>query len=210
MEERGWETVVRVREDDEVVGSGDPQCASVAVDRLDRVAEPERGEVRRELRHRRVEYADDADAVVAGVEEEPVHRVVGREPAVGRGRATVARLDVRDDPRLWRPREQVPRPVEPVVEVVVAERARVGLDRLEEVQRLFAVGRQRQHARSGAVAGPEDECRVVGVGVGGVVTSGGISRLPSLSNQSSEPCDAVGVVEGVLDVGVVEEVGGHR
>ena len=97
---------------------------------------------------------------------------------------------------------------------MVTERARVRRDGLEEVQRLFAVGRQRQHARSGTVAGPEDERPLVcpaALTRGDSVVACRRRRVcgPALANQSGEACDAVGVVERVLDVGVVEELEGH-
>jgi hypothetical protein len=106
---------------------------------------------------------------------------------------TAVAVDVRTEPRLGRALDEFERPVGAVVEVVVAQRVAVRSDGLVEVQRLLAPRDERDDARRGVVAGAEDERRPVA------------SRL----QEPRESPDALGVVVGVLDVGVVEETERH-
>jgi hypothetical protein len=77
---------------------------------------------------------------------------------------------------------------------VVAERLEVGFDGVEEVERLVALGPEREDSRRGVVACTDHDRSVVPEGVDG----------------SGQPTHALGVVVGVLDVRVVDDAGRHR
>jgi hypothetical protein len=110
-----------------------------------------------------------------------------------RASATSKTADVRREPALRGVAHDVAGAFGAEIEVVVPEGLCVRFDRAVEIERLRAAGDEREDAGGGVVPRPEDE-RL---------------RVPAGGEEARESSDAVGVVVGVLDVGVVEEPGGH-
>jgi hypothetical protein len=130
--------------------------------------------------------ADDADAVAVGVHDGTRVGNVGREPRP-------VQSGVGNEPWLGRAGREFTRRLDPEIEVVIAEGVGVRVDCREEIQRHATLGRQRERAGCGVVAGPDDD-RIA-------VASGGDS--------ASDPGTLTRIVQRSFEIGVVEETQGH-
>ena len=137
---------------------------------------------------RGISQPEEADALAVGLGDRPRHHAF-------RGAEALAVLvaGVGADPGERAVGDELAGRVGAVVEVVVAERVRDGVGRVGEVEQLPPAGRERHHAGGAVVAGADDE---------GVVAV-------EVADPAGEAARPLGVVEEVLDIGVVKQTN-HR